>query len=267
LLPTKLTKCAKRVLCVDDDPETLKVRKLLLEDGGYTVVTVTSGQDALQLLAHGTVVDLVLLDYLMPGMNGEDLAEKLRRQYPQLPLVVVSAVGQLPSSLLKLTNASVQKGRDPQVLLSTIASVLAAAGSGSQQQGERRFSEEKTVLCVEDERVQLKLRKLLLESAGFHVLEAESARSAMELFRASHVDAVVMDYWLSGQNGTALAEEMKGMRPRIPIVMLSGFASLPGEEAIVDSWLRKAEVEPEDLIHELTRLIELRRESRPAKRR
>jgi CheY-like chemotaxis protein len=267
LLLKKLTKCAKHVLCVDDDPETLKVRKLLLEDGGYTAVTVTSGQDALHLLAHGTVVDLVLLDYLMPGMNGDELAEKLRRQYPQLPLVVVSAVGQLPSSLLKLTKASVQKGRDPQVLLSTIASVLAPAGSGSQQQEARRFSEEKTVLCVEDERVQLKLRKLLLESAGFHVLEAVSAPSAMELFRASHVDAVVMDYWLSGQNGTALAEEMKGIRPRIPIVMLSGFASLPGEEAIVDSWLRKAEVEPEDLIHELTRLIALRRESRPAKPR
>jgi DNA-binding NtrC family response regulator len=117
---------------------------------------------------------------------------------------------------------------------------------------------------VEDEKAQLKMRKMLLESAGFHVLEAQSARSAMEAFRSSHVDAVVMDYWLSGQNGTALAEEMKMMRPRIPIVMLSGFASLPGEEAIVDSWLRKAEVEPEDLIHELTRLIALRATPRPA---
>jgi CheY-like chemotaxis protein len=256
---------AKHVLCVDDDPETLKVRKLLLEDGGYTAVTATSGQDALHLLAHGSAVDLLLLDYLMPGMNGDELAEQLRRQYPQLPLVVVSAVGQLPRSLLQLTNASVLKGRDPEVLLSTISSVLAQTGDG-QKQGARQFSDEKTILCVEDERVQLKLRKLLLESAGFHVLEAESARTAMEVFRASHVDAVLMDYWLSGQNGTALAEEMKGMRPRVPIVMLSGFASLPGEEAIVDSWMRKAEVEPEDLINELTRLIALRGESRPAER-
>jgi DNA-binding NtrC family response regulator len=120
------------------------------------------------------------------------------------------------------------------------------------------------VLCVEDEKVQLKLRKMLLESAGFDVLEAQSARSAMEIFRSSHVDAVVMDYWLSGQNGTALAEEMKGMRPRIPIVMLSGFTSLPGEEAIVDTWMRKAEVEPEDLINEITKLIALRGGSRQA---
>jgi DNA-binding NtrC family response regulator len=86
----------------------------------------------------------------------------------------------------------------------------------------------------------------------------------MEIFRSSHVDAVVMDYWLSGQNGTALAEEMKGMRPRIPIVMLSGFTSLPGEEAIVDSWMRKAEVGPEDLINEITKLIAVRSASRQA---
>jgi CheY-like chemotaxis protein len=196
-------------------------------------------------------------------MTGNELADKLRRQYPHLPLVVVSAVGQLPESLLKNVNASVLKGKDPEALLSTVSHVLAHPEKDWTPPA-KPASEKKTVLCVEDEQVQLKLRKLLLESAGFDVLEARSARTAMEIFRSSHVDAVVLDYWLSGQNGTALAEEMKGMRPRIPIVMLSGFASLPGEEAIVDSWMRKAEVEPEDLIIEITKLIALRGASRQA---
>ena len=192
---------AKTVLCVDDDPETLKVRKLLLEDGGYSVVTATSGQEALRMLSQGHRVDMVLSDYLMPAMNCDELAERLRKQYPDLPLIVVSAVGQLPVSLLESTNARVQKGQDPEFLLKTIAAVFAT---------EKRIPTEglalkKTVLCVEDEKAQLKMRKMLLESAGFHVLEAQSARSAMETFRSSHVDAVVMDYWLSGQNGTALA--------------------------------------------------------------
>ena len=68
---------AKTVLCVDDDPETLKVRKLLLEDSGFTVMTATSGQEASRILSQGMPVDLVLLDYLMPGMNGDHLAEQL----------------------------------------------------------------------------------------------------------------------------------------------------------------------------------------------
>jgi DNA-binding NtrC family response regulator len=62
----------------------------------------------------------------------------------------------------------------------------------------------------------------------------------------------------SSGNGTALAEKMKRLRPKVPIVMLSGYASLPGEGAVVDAWVRKGEIDPENLIHEVERLIELR---------
>jgi DNA-binding NtrC family response regulator len=84
----------------------------------------------------------------------------------------------------------------------------------------------------------------------------------MEIFRSNHIDAVVMDYWLSVENGTAIAEQMKALRPRTPVVMLSGFSSLPGEGAVVDAWLRKAEIQPEDLIREVTRLVRLRKDAR-----
>jgi DNA-binding NtrC family response regulator len=82
----------------------------------------------------------------------------------------------------------------------------------------------------------------------------------MEAFSSTSVDAVIMDYWLSDQdgNGTAVAEQMKRIRPRTPIVMLSGFSALPGEGALVDSWMRKAQMEPETLVSEVDRLIKLR---------
>jgi hypothetical protein len=69
-----------------------------------------------------------------------------------------------------------------------------------------------------------------------------------------------MDYWLSGTggNGTAVAEQMKRDRPRTPIVMLSGFGALPGEGAIVDLWLGKGHIQPQDLVAEVRRLIEIR---------
>jgi CheY-like chemotaxis protein len=252
------TKC---LLCVDDDDATLRSRKLLLEASGYTVVTSTSAQQALQLLAQGARFDLVLLDYLMPGMNGDQLAEKLRCLYPELPLMVVSAVGQLPSSLRHCVDASLQKGQDPEVLLSNVAAVLARSGPKPIS-----APSQLTILCVDDEELQLKARKMLFESAGYRVLEAESAKRAMDIFDSSTVDAVVMDYWLSGEggNGTALAERMKRKRPRIPIVMLSGFTSLPGEGAVVDSWIRKASLEPESLVREVERLIELRNLNPPS---
>lgn len=203
------------------------------------------------MLAEGAQIDLVLLDYVMLGMNGDELAKKLREAYPELPLIVVSAVGQLPATLLEAVDRHVQKGRNPELLLSTVSEVLARSGHS----GNAQLASPGTVLCVEDEQLQLQLRKILFESAGFSVLQARSASAALELFRSQHVDAVVMDYWLSGSNGTMVAEEMKRLRPGIPIVMLSGFSSLPGEGAVVDAWLRKAEVEPEDVVNEVRRLI------------
>jgi CheY-like chemotaxis protein len=248
---------SKRILCVDDDPATLSARKLLLEDGGYSVVTASSGREALALLAAGLVVDLVLLDYIMPGMTGDELARALRQQYPELLLVIISAVGQLPPELIKISDASHQKGQDPESLLATVAKVLEQPSPGA---GKASEAAQRTILCVDDEDQQLQYRRELFESAGYRVLEAQSANEAMDTFSHSHIDAVVMDYWLSGhgRNGTALAEQMKRMRPRTPIVMLSGFASLPGEGVIVDSWMHKAEVEPESLVNEVERLIELR---------
>jgi len=251
----------KCVLCVDDDDATLQSRKLLLEASGYSVLISRSAQDALKMLNAGAVVDLVVLDYLMPGMNGDEFAGTLRSHFPDLPLMVVSAVGQLPLSLREAADATLQKGLDPEVLLSHIAAILGRSPGNAIHTAVQR-----TVLCVEDEDLQLKSRKMLFEAAGYRVLEADSAAAALKTFDSSAVDVVVMDYWLSGPggNGTGVAEQMKRKRPGIPIIMLSGFSSLPGEAAVVDSWMRKAGLEPESLLREVDRLIELRKLRHPS---
>jgi CheY-like chemotaxis protein len=243
----------RELLCVDDDPDILKLRRLVLESAGYSVITANSGKDALQILAKGTTVDLVLLDYLMPGMNGDELAAKLRHQHPTLPLIAVSAVGQLPESLLKTVNAHVQKGRGPEVLLATISMTLERPAL----QPKASASSQSTVLCVEDEELQLKFRRMLFESSGYHVLEAQTADRAVEIFQSQLVDAVLMDYSLAGRNGAQVAAEMKRLRPSTPIVMLSGFPTPPHASDNVDSWLHKMDVDPEDLVGEVSVLRRL----------
>ena len=255
-----MEKSTTRVMCVDDDSATLELRKVLLDDAGYTVLTAQSGAEALRVLRDGSEVDVVLLDYLMPGMNGDELAQELRKRRPDLRLIAVSAVGQLPATFLSAIDGSIQKGQGPEVLLSAITSVLAGNRTPGAVQPSPAL---KTILCVEDERMELLLRKALFESEGFLVLQANSASVAMQAFQTQAVDAVLLDYWLSGKNGTAVAEEMKQLRPGIPIVMLSGFAPLPGEDVVVDVWLRKGTVEPEDIVSEIKRLISRRCDVQP----
>ncbi|HJT70134.1 MAG TPA: response regulator [Terriglobales bacterium] len=251
----------RELLCVDDDPNTLKLRKLVLEAAGYSVHTANSGESALRALAQGKAADLVLLDYLMPEMNGTELATRLREQYPHMPLIAVSAIGQLPESLLNLVDAHFMKGQSPDLLLSTISGIL-------DQLHEKDVSKQRlpkaTVLCVDDEELQLKVRRMLFESAGYVVLEAQGAETALEKFRTEKVDAVLMDYSLFGQNGTAIAKQMKLLRPNVPVVILSGSASSQEGSSDVDLWLRKMDIEPEELVNEVGRLIEQRNDGKVA---
>ena len=66
------------VLCIDDHRQGLHARRVILESAGYDVITATSGQIGLRLLERHPV-QLVILDYRMPEMNGDAVAREIRR--------------------------------------------------------------------------------------------------------------------------------------------------------------------------------------------
>ena len=81
----------KRVLVVDDDPDIREMLDLALSAEGYEVMTAADGAAALDAVREATP-DLILLDLKMPGMGGEEFAERYRRgPGPRAPVVVVAA--------------------------------------------------------------------------------------------------------------------------------------------------------------------------------
>jgi CheY-like chemotaxis protein len=114
---------AKGILCVDDEAAGLSVRKAVLELHGYRVLTATGGPEALALFADDRL-DLVVLDYAMPGMNGDIVAQRMKALRPDLPIIMLSAYVDLPSETLALVDKSVTKGELPTVLLEAITQLL-----------------------------------------------------------------------------------------------------------------------------------------------
>ncbi len=98
-----------------------------------------------------------------------------------------------------------------------------------------------TVLCVDDNVTALYVRKRVLESAGYSVLVAEDAKTAMQLFTSTDIGIVLTDYFLQGTTGMELAAEMKRLKPNIPIVILSGAVELPEGVVHADLFLSKTE--------------------------
>jgi CheY-like chemotaxis protein len=69
------------ILLVDDDSAVREVSASILEEIGYVVLRAGSGGAALDLLEHHTKVDLVLLDFAMPGMSGAELARQIGQKF------------------------------------------------------------------------------------------------------------------------------------------------------------------------------------------
>jgi CheY-like chemotaxis protein len=113
----------KTVLCVDDEAIGLRVRKILLESHGFKVLTANSGQQGLNIFDEQPV-DVVILDYYMPGMNGGDVAAEIRKRRPTVPIIFLSAYFSLPPAALELANAFITKGDPPDMLIEKIEQLM-----------------------------------------------------------------------------------------------------------------------------------------------
>lgn len=113
----------KCVLVVDDEPGILRVLSIQLRLHGYDAVTTLSGTEAVELV-RTREPDIVLLDILLPDMNGFEVLEKVRG-FSQVPVIVFSA-SQSAVALAPMVGAtaSISKPFNPDQLLGKIKSVL-----------------------------------------------------------------------------------------------------------------------------------------------
>jgi CheY-like chemotaxis protein len=107
------------ILCIDDEPSALQIRKLLLEAEGHRVIGAASGSEGLRLL-QSEEFDLVILDYWMSGMNGMDAARQIKSIRPAVPIIMLSGFSELPGEALGLAERWILKGSATRDLLKAI---------------------------------------------------------------------------------------------------------------------------------------------------
>ncbi len=111
------------VLCVDDEMIGLQVRKILLERAGYRVLIAQDGPNGLEVFENEPV-DIVILDYSMPGMHGGEVATRMRKIKPNVPILLLSAYVGLPLEVTSLVDLYMTKGEGAETLLTKIDSLL-----------------------------------------------------------------------------------------------------------------------------------------------
>lgn len=117
------------------------------------------------------------------------------------------------------------------------------------------------ILCIDDEEPALVLRRVLLENAGYRVFTALTGKQGIEVFRYQPIDVVILDYWMADMDGLDVAERLKTLSPKTPVIMLSGYTSILDEGlGKVDLWLRKGEGDPEQLLSAVMQALNSRQQ-------
>jgi CheY-like chemotaxis protein len=116
------------------------------------------------------------------------------------------------------------------------------------------LSDERVILCVDDDSTGLTVRRLLLSVAGYTVLTATDARLALKLLACNHVDLVITDHLLPDVTEAEIVSEVKRLKPEVPVVLLTGLAEPPSGFEQADLLLSKGIV-PQEFLSEIARLL------------
>ena len=166
---------AATVLVVDDEPNIAALVRMVLEAAKYHVIEVHSGEDALAAAAHN-VVDLVVLDIMLGGMDGFAVLEKLRGLGHAMPVLFLSARDEVDSKVrgLVLGDDYLTKPFDVDELVARVSALLRRSGKverhslvvGTLKLNEDNYSVTRGDVLIALTPTEFKLLRLLMHNVG-----------------------------------------------------------------------------------------------------
>ena len=234
-----------RVLVVDDIPANVKLLEAKLSAEYFGVVTATNGRDAIALCERGEV-DIVLLDVMMPGMNGFEVCRRLKGApaTAHIPVIIVTTLDQ-PRDRLQGLDAGADdfltKPLDDAALFARVRSLVRLKAMTDELRSRAVASVRLGIadpLATAAAETGLNGRVLVVEDrpsaaerlesalSAFHAVEVESdAQQAVMRAAEGEFDAVVISLGLEGQDGLRLCSQLRSLeRTRNMSVLLMGEA-------------------------------------------
>ncbi|HSM64898.1 MAG TPA: response regulator, partial [Ilumatobacteraceae bacterium] len=262
-IPAELA--GKSILVVDDNAINRRILDLQTEAWGLRCRSFPSATDALANVEGGEEYDLAILDMHMPGMDGLELATRLRSLRPELPLVLYTSLGGAEASDPVFAGVLAKPVKQSQ-LFDMLVSVLTDAETTEQTttDGTPDDPTEKLgvrhplrILLAEDNTVNQQIATLVLESLGYRADVASNGLEAVEAVERLPYDLVLMDVQMPEMDGLEATRQIRarptpperGDRP-IRIVAMTANAMQGDREACLaagmDDYLAKP-IRPEEL--------------------
>jgi DNA-binding response OmpR family regulator len=182
----------KRILIVDDDAKTVDLVKLYLNRDGYKVITAYNGTDALKL-ARTSKPDLIVLDLMLPGINGIELCHTLREE-SEVPIIMLTAKTTEEDRLLGLNTGAddyVTKPFSPRELAARVRAVLRRMPEESIMRGAEEIKYGELVINLPKYETYLNGTPLNLTNIEFKLLGIMAKEPGRVFSRAQLIDKVM----------------------------------------------------------------------------
>ncbi len=256
----------KKVLVVDDNLTNRSILKNQLKIWKLVPTLASSGTAALELLAKGMHFDLLLTDMQMPDMDGCELAQHVQRLYPQLPIILLSSVGdESNKEYAGLFKSILTKPIKQEMLCKLIINELRGKSKplSEKQQANQKLSIDFVkehplkILIAEDNLVNQKLTLKILSKLGFDADLAENGKVAVGMANQLPYDIILMDMQMPEMDGleaTRIIRESMNIQPTI-IAMTANAMKEDKDECLkagMDDFLSKP-VKLEELVNMLAK--------------
>jgi len=230
----------KRILIVDDNLTNRTILKSQLEFWDLTPVLAASGVEALNILATDNRYDLVVTDMQMPFMDGIRLSQSIREHHPQMPIILLSSVGdEYKKHHNDLFSAVMTKPIKQQVMYKQILSGLqnngGTGGEGRPVQprlpGELATTLPLKILIAEDNEINQQVIVFILQKLGYEPTVVENGRLALEAATSTAFDVILMDLQMPEMDGLEATRHIRrtGLSEQ-PVIIALTANTMEGDE-------------------------------------
>ncbi len=259
-----------RVMIVDDHEDIRSYLTNVLESARATTVGLSDGVEVLALfegLAAADYPDIILMDMHMPGMGGKAVAEALRAQGIDIPMVAITAgamKGERERCLLAGFDDYLSKPFDVHLLFKKLLRLVQPASATQGRRQTLAQPDPQRILVVEDSIDVAIATRELLDARGYIVETVYDGRSALTRIHQFQPDAVLMDIGLPDMDGFAVVAELR-QRPElshVAIIAMTGYADSGERQRAMQSGFDEYLIKPVSLTELTTTLSDSVREKR-----
>jgi len=271
----------KKILIIEDEEFLSDMYKIKLSSEGYEIAVANNGQEGIES-ATKFKPDLILLDLMMPKMNGFQVLEKLKssKVTAAMKVFVLSNLSQgeeiNKATAMGADGFLVKASLTPTQIADFVHKIFdnkkdnidLSSSKGVKKKAESQVKQEemngRSVLLIEDENVIAEMYEMRLKKAGFRVVMAGNGAWGLKHAKKEKFDIIIMDMTMPAMNGCEMLKHIKkdSLNHEIPIIVLSNSAQdndiAEAKSCGATDYLLKSQITPVRLIAEIKKVLNIK---------